>query len=413
VKRDQNGRLYFVDHNSKQTTWADPRPLPAGWEQRQDKNTGRMYYIDHVNRSTAWVDPRPAIVFPEDFIKKELSPLEILEQGRTLHRRAREAALLPDDEVETEPLYTTKPGPVDVWYAPAQKALFVGRVGSRDMSGATRVPVGHVVTIRLGKLSCAFNGSPNGNNCFTLVTADANAFHFETLTAETREQFVQGLKSLNPQAEVITRSRAGAAAAGGAAAAADAPPSRNSALHAPAAARQSVSFTAPPPTTGPGGPDAEPNPSGVAAIAKSMAAAAAGGAATPSRSPRADGGELFDRADMYYEVLRLAVIDSVVSPDEEHMLHQMRVQWKITDEQHTETLKRLGVEASDYAEMHKDPMQLLKKCVFCLESIADHVVLPCFHVCLCEGCDAVNYRNKPDATCPVCRNTIQSINKLY
>ncbi|XP_036386793.1 E3 ubiquitin-protein ligase Itchy-like [Megalops cyprinoides] len=53
---DQNGRLYFVDHIEKRTTWDRPEPLPAGWERRVDP-MGRVYYVDHITRSTTWQRP--------------------------------------------------------------------------------------------------------------------------------------------------------------------------------------------------------------------------------------------------------------------------------------------------------------------------------------------------------------------
>lgn len=42
-------RKYYVDHNSKSTTWQRPLPLPANWEMRKD-NKGRIYYVDHNTR---------------------------------------------------------------------------------------------------------------------------------------------------------------------------------------------------------------------------------------------------------------------------------------------------------------------------------------------------------------------------
>lgn len=42
-------RKYYVDHNSKSTTWQRPLPLPSGWEMRKD-NKGRIYYVDHNTR---------------------------------------------------------------------------------------------------------------------------------------------------------------------------------------------------------------------------------------------------------------------------------------------------------------------------------------------------------------------------
>lgn len=89
-----NGRIFFIDHTNKKTTWIDPRsgmpstapgqrgsggdgggssstwrhqdelgPLPDGWEQRVHSDA-RIFFIDHKNRTTTWEDPRlhnPAI----------------------------------------------------------------------------------------------------------------------------------------------------------------------------------------------------------------------------------------------------------------------------------------------------------------------------------------------------------------
>uniref|UniRef100_A0A8C8KAW5 E3 ubiquitin-protein ligase n=1 Tax=Oncorhynchus tshawytscha TaxID=74940 RepID=A0A8C8KAW5_ONCTS len=53
---DQNGRLYFVDHVEKRTTWERPEPLPSGWERRVDP-MGRVYFVDHITRTTTWQRP--------------------------------------------------------------------------------------------------------------------------------------------------------------------------------------------------------------------------------------------------------------------------------------------------------------------------------------------------------------------
>lgn len=66
-----NGRMFFIDHNERATTWVDPRtgrpssipwhnvpsatprsdidqlgPLPEGWEERVHTD-GRIFFIDH------------------------------------------------------------------------------------------------------------------------------------------------------------------------------------------------------------------------------------------------------------------------------------------------------------------------------------------------------------------------------
>ncbi|GME75218.1 unnamed protein product [Ambrosiozyma monospora] len=74
------GRPYYVDHNTRTTTWVDPRrqqfvksygsngsynaqrlsamgPLPSGWEMRL-ANTSRVYFVDHNTKTTTWDDPR-------------------------------------------------------------------------------------------------------------------------------------------------------------------------------------------------------------------------------------------------------------------------------------------------------------------------------------------------------------------
>uniref|UniRef100_A0A8D0CQN3 E3 ubiquitin-protein ligase n=1 Tax=Sander lucioperca TaxID=283035 RepID=A0A8D0CQN3_SANLU len=53
---DQNGRMYFVDHIEKRTSWERPDPLPSGWERRVDP-MGRVYYVDHITRTTTWQRP--------------------------------------------------------------------------------------------------------------------------------------------------------------------------------------------------------------------------------------------------------------------------------------------------------------------------------------------------------------------
>ncbi|GFU11308.1 e3 ubiquitin-protein ligase Su(dx) [Nephila pilipes] len=56
VRFDQYGRKYYVDHNTRSTTWERPQPLPHGWEMRRD-NRGRVYYVDHNTRTTTWQRP--------------------------------------------------------------------------------------------------------------------------------------------------------------------------------------------------------------------------------------------------------------------------------------------------------------------------------------------------------------------
>ncbi|CAG5021711.1 unnamed protein product [Parnassius apollo] len=56
MRYDVYGRRYYVDHNSRSTSWERPMPLPAGWEVRRDAR-GRVYYVDHNTRTTTWQRP--------------------------------------------------------------------------------------------------------------------------------------------------------------------------------------------------------------------------------------------------------------------------------------------------------------------------------------------------------------------
>ncbi|XP_053625503.1 E3 ubiquitin-protein ligase Su(dx) [Plodia interpunctella] len=56
MRYDVYGRRYYVDHNTRSTSWERPQPLPPGWEVRRDAR-GRVYYVDHNSRTTTWQRP--------------------------------------------------------------------------------------------------------------------------------------------------------------------------------------------------------------------------------------------------------------------------------------------------------------------------------------------------------------------
>ncbi|KAM5336939.1 E3 ubiquitin-protein ligase NEDD4 isoform 1-T1 [Glossophaga mutica] len=97
LRHAPNGRPFFIDHNTKTTTWEDPRlkipahlrgkasldpsidlgPLPPGWEERTHTD-GRIFYINHNIKRTQWEDPRlqnaaitgPAVPYSRDYKRK-------------------------------------------------------------------------------------------------------------------------------------------------------------------------------------------------------------------------------------------------------------------------------------------------------------------------------------------------------
>ncbi|XP_023012715.1 WW domain-containing oxidoreductase [Leptinotarsa decemlineata] len=69
-----DGSVFYANHLTKNTQWTHPRTgkkkrvsgdLPFGWERCIDKNTGKVIYVDHENRRTTYTDPRLAFAVEE------------------------------------------------------------------------------------------------------------------------------------------------------------------------------------------------------------------------------------------------------------------------------------------------------------------------------------------------------------
>ncbi|XP_067927905.1 E3 ubiquitin-protein ligase NEDD4-like [Watersipora subatra] len=99
MSRTEAGKVFFIDHSNRVTTWDDPRvinkvresssnlpamaiksadklgPLPDGWEERTHSD-GRTFFINHVLKTTQWEDPRlaklggPAVKYNRDYQQK-------------------------------------------------------------------------------------------------------------------------------------------------------------------------------------------------------------------------------------------------------------------------------------------------------------------------------------------------------
>ncbi|XP_075064139.1 E3 ubiquitin-protein ligase NEDD4 isoform X2 [Mixophyes fleayi] len=96
MRHAPNGRPFFINHKTKTTTWEDPRlripvqlrprppidvsdlgQIPPGWEERTHTD-GRVFYIDHNTKKTQWEDPRlqtaaitgPAVPYSRDYKRK-------------------------------------------------------------------------------------------------------------------------------------------------------------------------------------------------------------------------------------------------------------------------------------------------------------------------------------------------------
>jgi len=131
MKISPEGRPFFIDHHTKTTTWVDPRtreqsplagpsapsplerqnseglgPLPGGWVEKTLPN-GRIFFVDHMNKITTWEDPRFSnpdiagrkIEFSRDYkykYDKFIRKMEVLGSNNKLELKIRRTSLLDD-----------------------------------------------------------------------------------------------------------------------------------------------------------------------------------------------------------------------------------------------------------------------------------------------------------------------------
>lgn len=123
--------------------------------------------------------------------------------------------------------------------------------------------------------------------------------------------------------------------------------------------------------------------------------------------------------DAYKETMRAMCLDDRLSADELRFLAEMRRQRLIKEKQHFAVLAELGISKERFTAMIKNDRDENKgfagrSCVSCMDASADHVILRCFHLCLCERC-AGELRSQPAAKqkCPKCSAVAQEIQKVY
>ncbi|XP_046970651.1 protein kibra isoform X3 [Vanessa cardui] len=112
--RDFDGKLYFIDHNNRKTTWIDPRDrytkpqtfadcigneLPLGWEEAYDPQIG-PYYINHVNQVTQLEDPRLEWLSIQEAMLRDYlhTAQEALEAKREMYDVKKQRLCLAQDE---------------------------------------------------------------------------------------------------------------------------------------------------------------------------------------------------------------------------------------------------------------------------------------------------------------------------
>ncbi|VDI70705.1 protein KIBRA [Mytilus galloprovincialis] len=114
--RDFDGKVFFIDHNTHQTSWIDPRDrfikpqtfadcigdeLPYGWEGCHDPEIG-VYYIDHINQVNQLEDPRQEWRSQQEHMLKEYltTAQDDLQAKKEIYSVKEERLILAQDEYQ-------------------------------------------------------------------------------------------------------------------------------------------------------------------------------------------------------------------------------------------------------------------------------------------------------------------------
>lgn len=113
----KEGTKYYIDHNTRTTTWHRPSDnplphhtstdameseLPAGWELRQTID-GHPYYVDHNTRTNSWLGPHKEVHETEQRLPKGWER-RLTREGRPyfLDHNARTTTWYPPWETEAD-----------------------------------------------------------------------------------------------------------------------------------------------------------------------------------------------------------------------------------------------------------------------------------------------------------------------
>lgn len=123
----------------------------------------------------------------------------------------------------------------------------------------------------------------------------------------------------------------------------------------------------------------------------------------------------YDHADRdwYRDVLKMAMVDDCLTPDEYSLLAQVRRKLAIDDDEHIRILAGMGLTEEGLKEKRKEETGN-NECIVCLDAPATHVILECMHICVCGDC-AKTFESLREANrvCPKCRNPITRIQQCY
>jgi len=148
-----NGRCYYINHNTRETSWIDPRTsqirkhnlddvyigeLPYGWEEALDDEVG-VYYINHLLKSN-YLDPpwdpnikeqlQDITLFLESQIQAEMEAIDRLQHEESLATERESTLRREREQLEIQLMDEGSNGSSS---APTENPLLTERRGSKEV----------------------------------------------------------------------------------------------------------------------------------------------------------------------------------------------------------------------------------------------------------------------------------------
>jgi len=115
---------------------------------------------------------------------------------------------------------------------------------------------------------------------------------------------------------------------------------------------------------------------------------------------------------VYKEYLRGVIADETITVQDSQQLSRYRETNKISQQEHDQIVKELGLTPQKFEEMKKFKQKTDVDCVVCLDKPKDQVVFNCMHLCMCEGC-GTNLMQGKSPKCPLCGKKITKLMKIF
>jgi hypothetical protein len=119
------------------------------------------------------------------------------------------------------------------------------------------------------------------------------------------------------------------------------------------------------------------------------------------------------RIQMYCSFIQAMIGSDHISADMWSQFQTFKKDKNISDLEHQQALKHLGISQEKLEGMKKfqEEGKSVGECVVCLDKKRSHLIMPCMHFSLCEDC-ASDFA-QANKKCPVCSKPIQKVERVF